>query len=362
MANRETKAPFILGIETSCDETAAAIYNSGEENAAKQEPSKKMLSNVLFSQIELHKPYGGVVPEVASRSHIEKINTIVTQALDGAHLSLDDIGAIAVTTGPGLPGSLLVGLCFAKALAYEKQIPLVAVDHIEAHAFSPLIENNVPFPHICLTASGGHTALFYIKALGEYTLIGTTQDDAAGEAFDKVAKLIGLPYPGGPTIERLAREAEFKDFLHYPRLKAKTLDFSFSGLKTAVLYNLIEQGAFDLKTKTFLLPDDKDIKTRVASSFLVCVGDIFVDRILRALDQYPQARAITFAGGVACNHYLVDRLSKAAHSRRVLFFTPARYFCTDNAAMVAFVGSYKAQKGLFSDFSLDLSLQRKTRP
>jgi len=346
------KTPFVLGIETSCDETAAAVYEIGVG----------IRSNVLFSQIELHRPYGGVVPEVASRSHIEKITSITEQALDDAGIDLKDIGAIAVTTGPGLPGSLLVGLCFAKALAYANHIRLIEVNHIEAHAFSPLIQTVVPFPHICLTASGGHTSLFYIEELGKYNLIGTTRDDAAGEAFDKVAKLIGLPYPGGPTIERLARESGFKDSLHYPRLKAKTLDFSFSGLKTAVLYNLVEQGAFDLKTKTFLCPDDTDLKERVASSFLVCVGDILVDRLTRALNEFPQSQAITFAGGVACNRYLVDRIAAQAKESDVLFYAPPRHFCTDNAAMVAFVGSYRAEQGLFADLALDISLQRKTRP
>ncbi|KKS67957.1 MAG: putative tRNA threonylcarbamoyladenosine biosynthesis protein Gcp [candidate division TM6 bacterium GW2011_GWE2_42_60] len=343
-----TTSHLILGIETSCDETAAAVYQTGFG----------VRSSLLFTQIELHRPYGGVMPEVASRSHIEKIHLIVEQALSNASTTLAEIDAIAVATGPGLPGSLLVGSCFAKALAYESKKPLIAVNHIEAHVFSPLIENTtVPFPHLCLTASGGHTALFYVEDFGKYSRIGTTLDDSAGEAFDKVAKLIGLSYPGGPLIEQLARQEHFKDSLHYPRLKKKSLNFSFSGLKTAVLYDLIERGAFDLKTKTFLATDDPTLIRMVASSFLVCVGDIFVDRIAHALTLFPDCKAITFAGGVSCNRYLNDRIAQIAHNHRISFFSPAKHYCTDNAAMVAFVGSFKMQQGCFSPLSVDIKPQ-----
>lgn len=334
----------ILGIETSCDETAASVFCT----------EQGVLSNVLFSQIELHKPYGGVVPEVASRSHIEKIPYIVREACENAQVELADINAIAVTNRPGLPGSLLIGLCFAKSLAYALKKPLIDVDHIHAHAVSPLIENPVPFPHICLTASGGHTTIYRITSPLDITAIGTTQDDAAGEAFDKIAKLIGLGYPGGPEIERLARSADFKDFFSYPRLKSKTLDFSFSGLKTAVLYDLVKRGAYDLNTKIFDDSADTDLKKRIASSFLVCVGDIITDRIGRACDLFPDTRAVTFAGGVACNRYLAGRIEQIATKRGLPFFTPARHYCTDNGAMVAYMGAQKARAGLFADLTLDL--------
>ncbi|MCL5436542.1 MAG: tRNA (adenosine(37)-N6)-threonylcarbamoyltransferase complex transferase subunit TsaD [Candidatus Dependentiae bacterium] len=344
----------ILGIETSCDETAAAVIAT----------ERAVLSNVLFSQIELHQPYGGVVPELASRSHIERIPHIVEQALHDAQTSLEAVDAIAVTNRPGLPGSLLVGLCFAKALAFASKKPLVAVDHVHAHALSPLIERPVPFPHLCLTASGGHTTIFRIAGPLDIIAVGTTQDDAAGEAFDKIAKLLNLGYPGGPIIERLARSVDFHDFFHYPRLKSqrltsqrltgKSVDFSFSGLKTAVLYDLVERGAYDLKTKIFDDRGDTTLTTRVASSLLVCIGDIMVDRMERACGQFSDTQALTFAGGVACNRYLAERLAQCAAARKLPFFTPARQYCTDNGAMVAFAGAQRAQAGQFAGLTLDI--------
>ena len=333
-----------LGIETSCDETAAAVYHS----------THGLLSSALYSQIELHKNFGGVVPELASRSQLEKINPIVTQALQRANLTLDDIDVVAVTNKPGLPGSLLVGICFAKALAWAKNKKLIGINHLEGHAFSACIEHDVPFPHLCLTASGGHTSLYLMKNFGDYEVLGETQDDAAGEAFDKIAKLMNLPYPGGPVIEKLAREVNFQDFYHYPRSKHKTLDFSFSGLKTAVLYDLVKRGGYDLKTKTFLRPNDEQLIKEVASSLLVCIADIFEQKLALALDAHREVKAITFVGGVACNTYITQRLNTFATSQNIPFFHPSRAYCTDNAAMIAFVGNYKAQQGLFADFTLDI--------
>lgn len=333
-----------LGIETSCDETAAAVYHT----------EKGLLSSTLYSQIELHKNFGGVVPELASRSQLEKINPIVIQALTQAKLTLDDIDVIAVTSKPGLPGSLLVGVCFAKSLAWAKNKKIIGVNHLEGHAFSTGIEHNVPFPYICLTASGGHTSLYLMKDFGDYEVLGETQDDAAGEAFDKIAKLMNLPYPGGPVIEKLAREVNFQDFYHYPRSKHKTIDFSFSGLKTAVLYDLVKRGGYDLSTKTFLRPDDEQLKKEVASSLLVCMADIFEQKLKLALEQNPSVKAITFVGGVACNTYITERLKKFSTLHHLPFFHPSRAYCTDNAAMIAFVGNYKAQQNLFDDFTLDI--------
>jgi len=338
------KPIITLGIETSCDETAAAVYHR----------TRGLLSSTLYSQIELHKTFGGVVPELASRSQLEKINPIVTAALEKAQVTLDDIDVVAVTNKPGLPGSLLVGICFAKALAWSKGKKIIGINHLEGHAFSASIEHNVPFPHLCLTASGGHTSLYLMKDFGDYEVLGETQDDAAGEAFDKIAKLMDLPYPGGPVIEKLARDVEFKDFFHYPRSKHKTLDFSFSGLKTAVLYDLVKQGAYDLTTKTFLRSHDEQFKKEVASSLLVCMADIFEQKLALACEAHPTIKAITFVGGVACNAYIVDRLKTFAQQHTLPFFHPSRAFCTDNAAMIAFVGNYKAQQGLFADFTLDM--------
>jgi N6-L-threonylcarbamoyladenine synthase len=335
---------LVLGIETSCDETAAAVYSA----------SRGLLSNELFSQIELHKKYGGVVPEIASRSHIEKISYIVGRALTTAQVTLDQINLIAVTNKPGLPGSLLVGVCFAKALALAKNIPIVGVNHLEGHAFSAFLQDDVPFPHLCLTASGGHTALYIIRGFGDYEIVGQTLDDAAGEAFDKIAKLLGLGYPGGPIIERLAQEQQFQEFFSYPRGNTTTLNFSFSGLKTAVLYDLVRRSLYNLETKEFSPAMNEIITAQVASSLLVCVRDIFIQKLTLAHKLHPEIEALSFVGGVACNKYLKNELRSCAQQRKLSFFSPASQFCTDNAAMIAFVGHYKAQQGIFSDLNLDI--------
>ncbi|MFI5333037.1 MAG: tRNA (adenosine(37)-N6)-threonylcarbamoyltransferase complex transferase subunit TsaD [Candidatus Babeliales bacterium] len=333
----------ILGIETSCDETAAAVYDT----------SRGMLSNKLFSQIEMHKQYGGVVPEIASRSHLEKIGVIIDEALAAAGATLDTIDAIAVTHKPGLPGSLLIGVCFAKAVAWVKQKKLIGVNHLEGHIFSANIEHTIPFPFLCLTASGGHTALYLVHDFGVYDLIGHTADDAAGEAFDKIAKLLNLPYPGGPVIEKLAQQVAFQDFFNYPRSTKKTLDFSFSGLKTAVLYNLVKRGAYDMRNKT-LLDTSETLKQHVSSSLLACISDIFKEKLSLAYAQYPQIKAVSFVGGVACNKYIRNNLQSWCANQGLAFFTPSPQYCTDNGAMIAFVGGYKARKGEFSDLTLDI--------
>lgn len=339
-----SKNKITLGIETSCDETAAAIYHA----------DKGILSNVLFSQADLTKKFGGVMPEIASRSMVEKINKVVTMALEKANVTLDDVDVVAVTNRPGLPGSLLVGLCFAKAIAAAKNIPIIGVNHLEGHAFSSFLEHDgIPFPHLCMTASGGHTALHLIKNFGEYETIGQTYDDAAGEAFDKIARELGYDYPGGPKIEQLAQEIGFQDFHHYPRGKKQTLDFSFSGLKTAVLYDLVKKGFYNLKEKR-LLTDDIKIKQQVASSLLVCIADIFEHKVQLALKQYPNIKALSFVGGVACNKYITNRLKTLCESQGIKFYSPSAQYCTDNAAMIAFVGNYKAQKNKFDDLKLDI--------
>ncbi len=334
----------ILGIESSCDETAAAVYSS----------KRGILSNELFSQIELQKNFGGVVPEIASRSHLEKISFIVQRALDKANLKLEDIDVFAVTTKPGLAGSLLIGLCFAKTVAWATKKKIIGVNHLEGHAFSSFLEYNVPFPHICLTASGGHTSIYLIEDFGKYQVLGQTLDDAAGEAFDKIAKFIDLPYPGGPVIEKLAKDVDFIDFFNYPRGQNDTLNFSFSGLKTAVLYDLAKRGAYDLKSRKFLKSDDLKLQQEVASSLLVCVKDIFQNKIKLALKMYPQVKAISFVGGVACNKYLKTELANLCKQKNIQFFTPSAPYCTDNAAMISFVGYYKAKQGLFDDYYLDV--------
>lgn len=333
----------ILGIESSCDETAAAVYCS----------DRKLLSNELYSQIDLHKKYGGVIPEIASRAHLEKIVTIVDDALEKAGLVFDDIDAVAVTTKPGLPGSLSVGTSFAKSIAWSANKKIIGINHLEGHVFSASIENDVPFPFLALTVSGGHSSIYLVKGFGEFEVLANTIDDAAGEAFDKVAKMMNLGYPGGPIIEKLAEAAGFEDFFNYPRGKKK-LHFSFSGLKTAVLYNLVKQGAYDLKTKKFLKDDDKILKAKVASSLLVCMGDTFKQKIKLALEKHPEVKALSFVGGVACNKYLRRVLKDFCEKWEMEFFHPSPKLCTDNAGMIAFVGHYKAQQKKLSDFDLTI--------
>lgn len=342
----EQNDPVILAIETSCDETAASVYQK----------SRGIRSNVLFSQVDLHQIYGGVVPEIASRSHLEQITPIVQRALDNAQVVLSDVDVFAVTRGPGLPGSLLVGVCFAKALAAGTGKKIIGINHLEAHVFSSCIAQEVPFPHLCLTASGGHTSMYLVTGFGEYTLVGQTLDDAAGEAFDKVAKLLQLPYPGGPIIEQLAGSVDFYDFFKYPRSKKVTPDFSFSGLKTAVLYDLVKRGAYDLTLQRLLPVATLDFKAQVASSLLTCISDVFKDKLAIACKLYPEVRAITFVGGVSCNQFLRDELKKWADKRDLLFVVPPKCYTTDNAAMVAFVANYKAQQNKFSDLSLDIGV------
>jgi N6-L-threonylcarbamoyladenine synthase len=341
-----TSEQLTLGIETSCDETAAAVYSS----------TRGILSNKLFSQVELHKQFGGVVPEVASRSHLEKINIIIQEALAAAQTTLEAIDTVAVTSKPGLPGSLLIGLCFAKALAATHNKKLIGINHLEGHAFSSFLDAAPPFPHLCITASGGHTSLYLVRGFGDYDVLGQTVDDAAGEAFDKIAKLLNLPYPGGPVIEKLATEVNFEDFYHYSRKSGKGLDFSFSGLKTAVLYDLVEQGMCDLSTKKFheSAPQASEIKKRVASSLLVCITDIFKQKIEAALKLHSNVKAVTFVGGVACNKFMKRQLADFCQERGLEFFSPAPQYCTDNAAMIALVGNYKAEQGKFSDLKLDI--------
>ncbi len=258
-----------------------------------------------------------------------------------------------MTNRPGLPGSLLVGVCFAKVIAWAAEKKIIGINHIEGHVFSPFLEFDVPFPHLCLTSSGGHTSLFLVHNFGEYELLGQTGDDAAGEAFDKVAKMLNLPYPGGPEIEKLAAQADFQDYFHYPRHKHKTLDFSYSGLKTAVLYDLIKKGAYDTATKKFI-STDADLKNRIASSFLACMTDIFIEKIERALRAHPVIKAVTFVGGVSRNKYIRAALENLMQKHHLPLYMPSASYCTDNGAMIALVGNYKALQGQFSDFYLDI--------
>ena len=320
------KDVLILAIESSCDETAAAVVKNGRE----------VLSNVISSQIALHTLYGGVVPEIASRKHIEKINQVIQEALDEAHVTLDDIDAIGVTYGPGLVGALLVGVAAAKAISYAKKIPLVGVHHIEGHISANYIENkDLEPPFLCLVVSGGHTHLVKVADYGKYEILGRTRDDAAGEAFDKVARAIGLGYPGGPKIEKAAREG---DPMAIPFPKAKVndnpYDFSFSGVKSAVL-NYIN----GCKMKNIeILPED------IAASFQKAVTDVLIAHAMHAAEEFKIDK-LAIAGGVASNSVLREGMRAACEKRGISFYHPSTIFCTDNAAMIGAEAYYEYLAG-----------------
>ena len=316
----------ILAIESSCDETAAAVVVNGRE----------VRSNVISSQIALHTLYGGVVPEIASRKHIEKINQVITQALEDADTTLEEIDAIGVTYGPGLVGALLVGVAEAKAIAYAAKKPLVGVHHIEGHICANYIENKeLEPPFLCLVASGGHTHLVKVADYGKYEIIGRTRDDAAGEAFDKVARAIGLGYPGGPKIEKKAKEGNDKAIV-FPKAKVaeNPYDFSFSGLKSAVL-NYIN----GCKMKR------QDInEADIAASFQKAVIDVLVEHAVHAAKEY-RIDKFAIAGGVASNQTLREAMEKACKERGIQFYHPSPIFCTDNAAMIGSAAYYEYLQG-----------------
>jgi N6-L-threonylcarbamoyladenine synthase len=335
-------AHTILAVESSCDETAASVIVNGI-----------IQSNIINSQIETHAQYGGVIPELAAAGHLQAIRQVVEVALQQAHLTLSDIDAFAATSKPGLPGSLLVGLNFTKSLAAMTSKPLIGVDHLEGHIYSACIENNVAFPFLCLTASGGHTALYKVNNYRSYEKIGYTLDDAAGEAFDKVAKLLNLPYPGGPIIENLAASVEYHDYYNYPRGKKDTYNFSFSGIKTAVLYHLLQLGAYDQQEKRFI-SNDELLKAEVASSLLCAVSDMMQQRIMRALQEHQDIKSVCFVGGVACNRYIKNKLERACANKGIAFYTPSKLYCTDNAGMIAFVAHHKALVHQFDSYDLDV--------
>lgn len=318
MMNKEIK---ILAIESSCDETAAAVVVNGRD----------VRSNVISSQIALHTLYGGVVPEIASRKHIEKINQVIEQALSDASVTLDDIDAIGVTYGPGLVGALLVGVAEAKAISYAKNIPLVGVHHIEGHISANYIENKeLEPPFLCLVVSGGHTHLVKVLDYGKYEILGRTRDDAAGEAFDKVARAIGLGYPGGPKIEKVSHEGN-PHAMEFPRAKIEDepYDFSFSGLKSAVL-NYIN--GCNMKGIEVVQAD-------VAASFQKAVTDVLVGNAMKAIDEFKMDK-FAIAGGVASNGTLRKAMREACEKKGVKFYHPSPIFCTDNAAMIGAAAYY----------------------
>jgi N6-L-threonylcarbamoyladenine synthase len=337
----------ILGIETSCDETAAAVV----------EDRTRILSSVVASQDEIHAKYGGVVPELASRRHVETIQPVVTEALERSGVDLDGIDAIAVTHGPGLVGSLLVGLCAAKAMAWYRGIPLVAVNHLEGHVRSPFLESpEARLPAVALVVSGGHTALYLCPEEGVYRLLARTRDDAAGEAFDKVAKLLGLGYPGGPVIDRLSRDADERAF-DFPRavMKNRSLDFSFSGQKSEARRQAMELG---IARRTSLGGEATPQVRDFVASFQRCVVEPLVANTLEACER-EGLRTVLLAGGVACNTRLRRALAEAADERGVRVHVPSPRYTTDNAAMIAAAGFLHFDRGAFAalDVNADANLR-----
>lgn len=322
----EEKDVLILAIESSCDETAAAVVKNGRE----------VLSNIISSQIEIHKLYGGVVPEIASRKHIEKINQVIEEALKEADVTLEDIDAIGVTYGPGLVGALLVGVAEAKAISYAAKKPLIGVHHIEGHICANYIENKeLQPPFACLVVSGGHTHLVVVEDYGKYRIIGKTRDDAAGEAFDKVARAIGLGYPGGPKIDKLSKEGN-PQAIKFPKAHVAdaVYDFSFSGLKSAVLNYL--NGC---KMKEIEINE-----ADVAASFQKAVTDVLVEHAMMAVKEYGFTK-LAIAGGVASNSGLREAMEEACKKNNVQFYHPSPILCTDNAAMIGAAAYYEYMAG-----------------
>jgi len=339
---------LILGIDTSCDDTSAAVVESGTT----------IISNIISSQTDIHKQYGGIVPELASRRHIEMIWPVVDEAMKTAGISYTDLACISVCRGPGLIGSLLVGCSFAKALCYAKNIPLVAVNHLEGHIFSPFLEKTKPdYPFIALIVSGGHTCLYRVEGFGEYVELGRTRDDAAGEAYDKVSKLLGLGYPGGPVIDNLARKGNARA-IDFPRAYLpESLDFSFSGLKTAVL-NFVKS---EISSSNYPSPlrgegkgegDIPHVINDISASFQAAVVDVLVRKTEWAIRK-ERIRRLTLSGGVAANSELRMRTQEMADERGVELFMPSLSLCTDNAAMIAAAGFHHFKAGNLAGLDLN---------
>ncbi|EIM05097.1 DNA-binding/iron metalloprotein/AP endonuclease [Planococcus antarcticus DSM 14505] len=323
---------YILGIETSCDETAASIVKNGTD----------IISNVVASQIESHKRFGGVVPEIASRHHVEQITLVIEEALQLAGMEPHQLDAVAVTEGPGLVGALLIGVNAAKAFAFAHHLPLVGVHHIAGHIYANRLEQEMEFPLLALVISGGHTELIYMKEHGDFTVIGETRDDAAGEAYDKVARTLNLPYPGGPHIDRLAHASD--KAIAFPRiwLEEGSYDFSFSGLKSSVLnymHNAAQRG-------------EKVAPEHIAAGFQNSVIEVVTGKTMRAAEEY-KARQVIAAGGVAANKGLRYSLKTAFTEKGIPFYIPSLSLCTDNAAMIAAAGTVMYKKGLYGNMAMN---------
>ena len=322
---------IICAIESSCDDLSCALYNT---------KTSSVIAMKTVTQ-QQHDKFGGVVPDIASLQHAILINDVLSQTLLAADYSIDDIDVFSATITPGLPGALLVGSSFAKALAWSKKKPFIPINHLQGHVYSAYIEkkNIPPFPHLCLSVSGGHTALYKVINFQEYQLLGSTKDDAAGECFDKIGRIIGLGFPAGAMIEQYAQSNNFSDVYRYPRLSFCDYSFSFSGLKTAVLYDLVKRGLYDIKSKKSS-DIDEQIKKNVSSSLLCAVSDVLASRVMYAFEHNPDCTTITFVGGVSCNEFIVKNITKIAAKYHKSVLVPSlKSYCVDNAAMIAYVAS-----------------------
>lgn len=331
----------LLGIETSCDETAAAVVRRAPDGTG------TILSNAIFSQIKEHAPFGGVVPEIAARAHVEHLDGLIARAMDDANCGWDDLDGIAATAGPGLIGGVIVGLMTAKGIALARGLPLIAVNHLEGHALTARLTDNVAFPYLLLLVSGGHSQLLVVEGVGQYRRLGTTIDDAVGEAFDKVAKLMDLGFPGGPAVEKMAAEGDATRFtLPRPLFGKPGCDFSFSGLKTAVRQLALAQETLDHQTKA-----------DIAAAFQAAASDVIADRVAHAIEMAApfigNAKGrLVVAGGVAANQTLKARLTATAAAHNYELIVPPPKLCTDNGAMIAWAGAEKLALGQISDLNV----------
>ncbi|MCE5299254.1 MAG: tRNA (adenosine(37)-N6)-threonylcarbamoyltransferase complex transferase subunit TsaD [Spirochaetia bacterium] len=328
---------IVLGIETSCDETSAAVLEDG-----------RLLSNVIYSQIDTHRIYGGVVPEIAAREHMARLPAVVDEAMKKAHVTFSELHGVAVTNRPGLAGGLIVGVSYAKALCSALDIKLIGVDHLEAHMLSPFLENEAfKFPFLGLVISGGHTNVYLAEDFGAYKLLGSTRDDAAGEAFDKVAKMLGLPYPGGPSISKAALSGDPQKIVFpQPQMKDSSFDFSFSGIKTSVLYYL-QRNEEKLKSGEVTKED-------VAAAFQKALSRSISNKMRRIFAAHPVA-SVAITGGVAANAFLRSEIEKVAAEKHIGVYVPSMLLCTDNAGMVAYAGYEHLRRGTTSGMDMEIA-------
>jgi N6-L-threonylcarbamoyladenine synthase len=325
---------YLLACESSCDETAFSIFDCESESVR---------ASLILSQEKIHSLNGGIIPELASHHHYHALSPLLTKVLEKASLAIEDIDVFAATAGPGLPGALSLGFTFTKALAWAKQKPFIPVNHLEGHIYSTFLSEKVPFPHLCISLSGGHTSAYLVSGENSYTLLGKTRDDACGECFDKIAKLLSLGYPGGPRIEEFAKRGGYENYRKYPISSLEDGSISFSGLKTAVLYDVIRSGFYDEEIKMITQSSESaECVIQVASSLQFVITAMIEKWIALFLCQTKdKIKAVTLVGGVACNQIIKERITSFLEKKNIPFFTPLKKYCCDNADMIAYVAAKK---------------------